>query len=52
MTKIGLAHELAPGIRHLVVPGGILLGIDRICTDVEILYIRRAERCPATTDNF
>lgn len=50
--EVGSPYELAPGIRRLVVAGGIFLVFYRVCTDIEILHIRRAERNPATTDDF
>lgn len=50
--EVGALYEMAPGIRRLVVAGGIFLVFYRVRTDVEILHIRRAERTPATTDDF
>ena len=49
---VGAPYELAPGIRRLVVAGGIFLVFYRVRADVEILHIRRAERNPATTDDL
>lgn len=51
-TEIGSPYELAPGIRRLVVAGGIFLVFYRVRVDVEILHIRRAERSPATTNDL
>jgi len=50
--EIGSSYELAPGIRRLVVTGGIFLVFYRVRVDVEILHIRRAERSPATTNDL
>jgi plasmid stabilization system protein ParE len=50
--EVGSPYELAPGIRRLVVAGGMFLVFYRVCTDVEILHIRRVERSPATTDDL
>ncbi|MDO9011100.1 MAG: type II toxin-antitoxin system RelE/ParE family toxin [Gallionella sp.] len=52
MPEVGVPYELAPGMRRLVVAGGIFLVFYRVCTDVEVLHIRRAERSPATMDDF
>ncbi len=52
MPEVGSPYELAPGIRRLVVASGIFLVFYRVRTDVEVLHIRRAERSPATTDDF
>ena len=48
----GSPYELAPGVRRLVVAGGIFLVFYRVSADVEILHIRRAERSPATMDDL
>lgn len=50
--EIGSPYELAPGVRRLVVAGGIFLVFYRVRANVEILHIRRAERSPALTDDF
>jgi plasmid stabilization system protein ParE len=50
--EVGSLYELAPGIRRLVMTDGMFLVFYRVCTDVEILHIRRAERSPAITDDF
>lgn len=47
---VGSPYELAPGVRRLVVAGGIFLVFYRVSADVEILHIRRAERAPITKD--
>lgn len=45
-------YELAPGVRRLVVAGGIFLVFYRVTEVIEILHVRRAEREPATEKDF
>ena len=52
IPEVGAPYELAPGVRRLIVAGGLFLVFYRVRVDVEILHIRRAERSPATTDDF
>jgi plasmid stabilization system protein ParE len=52
MPEVGAPYELAPGVRRLLVASGIFLVFYRVRADVEVLHIRRAERSPATTDDF
>ena len=45
--ELAPAYELAPGVRRLVVAGGVFLVFYRVATaEVEVLHIRRAEREP------
>ena len=41
-------YELAPGVRRLVVATGAFLVFYRLCDNIEVLHIRRAEREPVT----
>lgn len=42
------AYELAPGVRRLVVTGGIFLVFYRVTEVIEILHVRRSEKSPAS----
>ena len=44
--ELAPAYEAAPGVRRLVVVGGLFLVFYRIQVDVEVLHVRRAERAP------
>jgi len=48
--EIAPAYELAPGVRRLVVAGGVFLVFYRVLVDIEVLHIRRAEREPVTAE--
>jgi plasmid stabilization system protein ParE len=43
------AYELAPGVRRLVVAGGIFLVFYRVTNIIEILHVRRSEKEPVTS---
>ena len=49
---IAQPYEMAPGIRRLVIAEGAFLVFYRVCADVEVLHIRRAEREPIVADDL
>ncbi|NOT16609.1 MAG: type II toxin-antitoxin system RelE/ParE family toxin [Sulfuriferula sp.] len=46
------SYELMPSVRRLVVLNGLYLVFYRITQVIEVLYIRRSERMPATAEDF